>query len=31
MKLVERAFVDGRLAFSRVREVTRVARAEDET
>jgi hypothetical protein len=27
---VERAFVDGRLTFSRVREVTRVARPEDE-
>jgi hypothetical protein len=31
LPLVERAFVDGRLAFSRVREVTRVARPEDET
>jgi hypothetical protein len=30
LPLVERAFVDGRLAFSRVREVTRVARPEDE-
>jgi hypothetical protein len=30
LPLVERAFVEGRLAFSRVRELTRVARPEDE-